>query len=716
MNPPHKLRIGELLVQEGFITLEQLEEALAVQKSQKVYKPLGEVCVELKLISRSDLNRILRRYRKRIRLGELLLNLGLVSREQLREALEQQQAEEKKLGTILVDQGVITETALVNTLSVQLGIPKIVPDINLIDKALLKSISIAFLRKHNALPAFKQEDMLTVIMADPLNEEAVRNLESAFGCKVKAAIALSKDIQQALNQYEQKMRFGPKGAGPPPLKDLVIGETNLSQETADNIVEILNYLITNAIMEGASDIHIEPLKESLRVRYRIDGILQHKTDLPIFLAPSLVSRIKVLCELDIAEKRRQQDGRVEARVMDKEIDLRISTYPSVYGENVVIRILHRQTTLIDLDLLGFSPANMARYRDILHYPSGVVLVTGPTGSGKTTTLYASLHYLNDLQHMIITVEDPIEYIIEGVVQGQLNPKLRLSYTDFLKSMMRQDPDVLMIGEIRDRMTAEAVIQAALTGHKVFSTFHTDDTTGALLRLMDMGIDTFLISSTVVLVIAQRLVRVLCPHCRQPYVPDQRMTAAFNICPDGSGQFTFYRARGCARCKETGYKGRTAINELLMVNDAIRDAILARQTSSQIRLIARQKAHLISMREDGFYKATQGITSLEEVLRVVFHNESDFLSPRSAEEVVALCEGKEAPCVAQRGVSEGAERIPLTDGNMPGFSTPARPSGSERREASDALGLQSHGSRNGSQTFCKPSSPVVMQSCPCHTAL
>ncbi|MDO8785490.1 MAG: GspE/PulE family protein, partial [Syntrophales bacterium] len=307
--------------------------------------------------------------------------------------------------------------------------------------------------------------------------------------------------------------------------------------------------------------------------------------------------------------------------------------------NVVIRILHRKTHLIDLDSLGFSPANRVNYQRVLDQPSGVILVTGPTGSGKTTTLYASLNYLNDGQRAIITVEDPVEYTIEGVVQGQLNTKIGQTHMDFLKSMMRQDPDVIMVGEIRDQIAAEAVIQTALTGHKVLSTFHTEDTTGALLRLMDMGIDTFLISSTVVSVIAQRLIRVLCKRCRRPYLPDQHLLASFNISSMDLKKFTFYEAVGCDDCAGSGFKGRTGIHEFLLVNEDIRDAILARKTSSQIRFVAREKTEFISLREDGFYKATQGITSLDEILRVVFHNEGDTICPRSAEDIVALCEGR-----------------------------------------------------------------------------
>lgn len=552
-----------------------------------------------------------------------------------------------KIGKVLIEKGFITETHLVNTLSIQLGIPKIIPDINLIDKKLLRNLSAAFLLKSEAIPAFKEGDTVTVIMADPLDVHAIHSLAKFFKCKIEPAVATSDEIKNAITLYFRKLEFGPGASSgslktEEEIKDLVIGDTDFSGTSGDNIIEIFNFIISRAIMEGASDVHIEPLERSLRVRYRIDGVLRHKTDLPIAVATPLVSRIKVLCGLDISERRRHQDGRIEARVMGKEVDLRVSCYASIWGENVVIRVLFRKSILVDIDMLGFSPVNMKRFKKILESPSGLVLATGPTGSGKTTTLYASLCYLNRMDKMIITVEDPVEYIIEGVVQGKLDPKLGLNYMDFLKSMMRQDPDVLMIGEIRDQAAAEAAIQAALTGHQVFSTFHTDDTTGALLRLMDMGIDTFLISSTVVSVIAQRLVRVLCPNCKIPYKPNKDILSSYNIHSVDMKKYAFYTASptGCIVCNNTGYKGRTGIHELLVVNEAVREAILARKPSGYIRMIARTNANLISMREDGFWKATRGITSLEEVVRVVFHNESDELTPRNANELVAMCEGKE----------------------------------------------------------------------------
>ena len=647
MNAPSKLRVGELLVQEGAITPEQLEKALAAKKEEKAYKPLGEVCVDLKFLSRARLHKILNQYQKRISVGDLLIKLRLITPQQLDEGLDHQRKIGGKLGEILVSKGFITEGALVDALSIQMGILKVAPDFHLIDKTLLKGISEEFLLSNEIIPAFKENNVLTLIMSNPLDRDMIQNLGRVFKVrKIKPAIASSTDIRNAISQHFQKVTFEKKAVSNKEKRDLIIGDKKISMDSGDTTSGVVDYIFTNAILESASDIHIEPKEDSLRVRFRIDGILHHKTDLPVSLAPSLASRIKVLCKLDIAEKRKHQDGRIHAQVMDKDVDLRVSVYAAAFGENIVIRILYRKSALIDIDQLGITPQNKTRLQQILEQPSGVILVTGPTGSGKTTTLYAGINYLNDGKTSIITVEDPVEYVIDGVVQGQLNPKLGHTYSDFIKSMMRQDPDVIMVGEIRDSTAAEAVIQAALTGHKVLSTFHTEDTTGALLRLMDMGIDTFLISSTVVSVLAQRLVRVLCAECRQAYVPDKYELDALGVRAENLEKFKFYKPVGCAHCNQMGYRGRTGVHELLLVNDMIRDAILARKTSGEIRRLAREASNLVTMREDGFYKVLKGTTSFEEVSRVVPWQELDEGFRRSPEEIIALAEGSMAVSVAE----------------------------------------------------------------------
>ena len=634
-----KLKLGDILIKEKLLTEEQLAETLKFQKEKEIYTPLGEICVASGYLSRHELKALLKKYHKKMHLGEVLLSLGVISDKQLEEALVNQKERKMRLGELLVEMNIITEEELMEALSDHLDIPRIVPDPSLIDKSLLQGLSQKFLAASRIIPAYKDSNEVTVIFADPLAEETIKNLEGHFKGKIAPAIATREEIDNAIKLLFQNIEIGKIESSMESLelgKDLIIKDVPASPETS-RVVQIVNYMITEAVKSGASDIHIEPQSSKVVVRYRIDGILHKKTDLPASMGASISSRIKALCGLDIAEKRRHQDGRIEAKVLGKEIDLRVSTYASVYGENVVIRVLHRQTHLIELGLLGFSPVNLAKFRETINYPSGIILVTGPTGSGKTTTLYASLNYLNNKNRMIITVEDPVEYTIDGVVQGKLDPKLGLTYSDFLKSMMRQDPDVIMVGEIRDADAAEATIQAALTGHKILSSFHTDDSTGALLRMMDMGIDTFLISSTVVSVVAQRLVRMICNECKEEYSPDPALLVSFQIDPDEAKNFKFFKGKGCKTCNNTGYKGRTGIHELLFVNDAIRNAILARKTSSDIRKVARSGANLIAMREDGVYKSLKGITNLEEIVRVIFHSEDDQSERRSLGELIDLCE-------------------------------------------------------------------------------
>ena len=605
-----KLRIGDLLIKEGLITLTQLEQAIEAKGKLNDYRPLGDICVELGFISLPELNLVLNQHKKRIQLGDLLVNKGLITKEQLGQALVEQKLSKKKLGELLLD---------------------------IIDAALLKRINEDFLMKNEVLPAFMQENVLTVIMSNPLDEATIRQLTQIYQCRIDPAIALAADIKNAIMEHfhpQEKPASRAKSS-----KDLIVmGDGDYSLTDHDNVISILNYLISSAIKDDASDIHIEPKEKNLRIRFRIDGILHHITDLPLSVAQKLISRVKVLCGVDIAEKRRHQDGRIETEVNGKDIDLRVSIYASIYGENVVIRILHRSSELIELDALGFCPSNGKKYRKILENPSGIILTTGPTGSGKTTTLYASLNTLNDGQKAIITVEDPVEYTMEGVVQGQLDPKIGHTYVDFLRSMMRQDPDIIMLGEIRDVAAAEAAIQAALTGHKVLSTFHADDTTGAILRLIDMGIDTFLIATTIDAVVSQRLVRTLCVKCREPFMPTEQELLRFHIHSAEPDNCTFFRPVGCVQCNNTGYRGRTAIHEMLKMNDRIRDAVLKNKSTSEIRVIARYSGDMITMREDGFYKALRGTTSLDVVLRLLTISDSEEMAPDSAQEIIDMCEG------------------------------------------------------------------------------
>lgn len=632
--------IGELLIKEGFITPEQLAEVVELQKKENLYTPLGELCIKKGYISKEDLHSVLKKYKTSIPLGRLLVNMKLISNEQLQKALNEQKHTRKRLGQILINMGAISDTALTDALSIQLGIPKIIPSLSIIDRRLLKKFNPEFLQKHQFIPAFQEGNDLTVIMADPLDEQNIAFLKKALKSNIMVAIAPAYEIQKTIAYYSQKLEIGQELDSSDSQKDLVIGGSELFKNNGDDIIDALNFLISSAIIERATDIHVEPQNRFLRIRYRIDGVLHHKTDLPLSMAPKIASRIKAICGMDIAERRRHQDGRIQARIMNKEFDLRVSTFAAIWGENIVIRIQSRRSSLINIHKIGFSPANLQKYLKMLEHPTGIILVTGPTGSGKTTTLYASVQYLNSLDRVIMTVEDPVEYTIDGVVQANIAPKIGVNYISCLRAMMRQDPDVLMIGEIRDPEAAEAVVQASLTGHKVFSTFHTDDTTGALLRLMDMGIETFLISSTVVSVVAQRLLRVLCDHCKEKYSPDPKVFAFFKSIQPQNGElekYQFFKAKGCIHCNHSGYKGMTAIHEVMMVNTAIRDEILARSTSTKIRSVARRQAGLVTMPEDGFYKALKGVTMLEEVMRVVYRDDAEGIEPISVEELIARCE-------------------------------------------------------------------------------
>jgi len=638
MNKEKKLGLGEILVLEKVIEPEELDQLLDSQ--QRDHKPLGQICVERGLLSPYGLKHVLKKYHRRMRLGEVLLTMGLIGPQQLDQALEELGRSKKRLGEFLIERGLLSEEDLVMALSEQLDIPRVIPDLALIDVKLLEGVSHRFLSAHQALPAFKNPNgAITVIMTDPLREETLRDLELFFKCPILPALATKPEITDALRQIQEQTTL--KGLVQPPdlefkiQKDLMIDEGGLT-DNESRTISVVNYLISRAVRDGASDIHIEPQATRVRVRYRIDGVIHSKTDLPKDLGPSIASRIKALCSLDITERRRYQDGRIEAKINGRDYDLRISTYPSLYGENIVIRVLQRQTLLVTLEQLGFSLATRKQYTKLLNTPSGVFLVTGPTGSGKTTTLYASLTALTNRGLAVVTVEDPIEYAIEGVVQASYEAKLGLAHKDYIKAMMRQDPDVIMIGEIRDGETAESAIQVSLTGHKVFSTFHTDDTVGALIRLLDMGIEPYLVASTVTVVLSQRLVRVICRYCRREERPTPERLAAFGLRPEEIAGYPLFRGHGCPRCHQTGYKGRTAIHELLIVTDPIREGILGRKTSSEIRTIARSRAGLVSLREDGLFKAVKGMTTLDEIDRVVPQYNDEEAVRRSVAQLLELC--------------------------------------------------------------------------------
>jgi general secretion pathway protein E len=468
-----------------------------------------------------------------------------------------------------------------------------------------------FLRNAKVLPISESDAVVVVAAADPTNAYAAQALELVFGKPVEFVVAAGSDIEDAvLRLYDDTIREGQSEKGSDTASDIANADFTRLQEAASEapIVRFVERLIARAVDENASDIHIEPLERTLRVRMRIDGILRDEEPAPLSTAPAVVSRIKILARLDIAERRLPQDGSIKMNVRGREIDMRVATGPAAHGESVVIRILDRAAVELDLAKLGFRPETLAQLTKIFARPSGMVLVTGPTGSGKSTTLYAGLSRLNTAERKIVTIEDPVEYKIEGLNQFQVKPEIGLDFARALRSILRHDPDVIMVGEIRDGETARIAMQAALTGHLVLSTLHTNDAASAVTRLLDMGVEDYLIASTVVAVLAQRLVRVLCENCREECEPPLIPGSQF---PSGSKVFC---ATGCEECGGTGYRGRTVISELLPVDDETRRSILKHDEAVSLRAIG-MRAGMESLYDNGIRRVAEGVTTYDEVVRV-----------------------------------------------------------------------------------------------------
>lgn len=615
--------IGDALVNAGAITPEQLTRALRVQSLLEDPKQLVEVLVELGYGTRQSLNDAIAQQGSHLRLGDLLVEQGLITADTLTMALQTQKEQGVRLGEALISLGAINERTLLRNIAHQSNVPYIDPNFNMIEAELLRGISPEFLLKSQFIPFIRGEDgVVTVIVSDLGNTETRQAIQELYRKEVKFALGPREAIRQCIHDI-QNLRTRGEHAG-----------HTAGRNQEDTIVPILEHLINEAIEEGASDIHIEPMESLVRIRYRIDGVLVYKTDLPKELLIKLISRLKILAELNIAEHHRHQGGRFQYEFKGREVDLRLSLYVTVFGESAVMRILNREMALVTLDQLGMAPNMLARYReDVLHSPTGVVLYTGPTGSGKTTTLYSSIAYCNNISTKIITAEDPVEFTIEGIIQCSISDKMGRSFASTLREIVRQDPDIIVMGEIRDKESAEVAIQAALTGHKVYSTFHTEDTIGGLLRLIDMDIETFLISSTVVSVVAQRLLRRICEECKSPYVPAAKEAQSVGLGLDELRQYEYKRGRGCNHCAYTGYRGRIGAYELLVLNDPVKEAILAKKPAHIIRELSVETTGLISMREDACAKVVRGYTTFDEVLR---HTPRTF-SVRPLRQILSLSE-------------------------------------------------------------------------------
>ncbi|UCG20354.1 MAG: Flp pilus assembly complex ATPase component TadA [Deltaproteobacteria bacterium] len=551
---------------------------------------------------------------KRKLLGEILMDEGLISEEQLKAGLEKQKREKGlRIGEALVALGAVTEEDVAKAIWQQRKIPYVDLDSYALDPNVIELVPEKVARAYVALPLFKIGNALTVAMADPLNLIAVDDLRSKTGCEIEPVISTEGKITRCLDHYYRMDESITQL-----VKDVAAGEGG-KKEAADiseaPMIKLANLIIQQAIRDGASDVHIEPGEKEVSVRYRIDGVLQEIKKLPKSIHEAIASRYKVWGEIDIAKKRSAQDGRFFITSDSKEIEVRLSTFPTIYGENLVMRILDPTATILELKTLGLPPAIFDSYMKLLKLPEGMVLVTGPTGSGKTTTLYASLATISDPSLNVITIEDPVEYRLKQIRQTQVNPQAGVTFASGLRAILRQDPDVIMVGEIRDLETAQMAARAALTGHLVFSTLHTNDAPGAVTRLVDIGVEPFLISSGVAGVLAQRLARTICTSCKEAFVPPTEILEQFFIAKKAKGR-KFYRGRGCQACRFSGYRGRIGIYELLLISDPLRDLINEKRSAMEIRKAALKNGDLRTLFRDGLRKVAKGITTFEEISRIV----------------------------------------------------------------------------------------------------
>jgi general secretion pathway protein E len=556
--------------------------------------------------------------------GERLVKLGKLKPADLERALRAQAEIRQPLGSVLVRLGMLTEQEVAFVLSrhlnVRLALTKDYPSIPVENPG----IAINYMRTAEIVPVQAEEERLVVAMSNPQDDFARQAICMASGKLVEPLLGLPSEIRANIERLYGSEANKKEAGGAGGDDDFEISSHNDNLDDIEHlkdmaseapVIRLVNQIMTNAMSQRASDIHIEPFESHLKVRYRVDGVIHEVDSPPPQLTPAIISRLKLMARLNIAERRLPQDGRIQLRAQGKEIDMRVSTVPTMHGESVVMRLLDKHSVKLDLNTLGFSDDNLHKIQQQLDAPHGVILVTGPTGSGKTTTLYSALTQLNTPENKILTVEDPVEYELEGINQIQANPKIGLTFADALRSIVRQDPDVIMIGEMRDVETARIAIQSALTGHLVLSTLHTNDAASGITRLLDMGIEDYLITSTVNGILAQRLVRRLCPQCREshPVLPEIVQELGLRRYQP-EGDLRLWHAKGCSACGNSGYKGRSAIHEVLVMDDPIRRLILKHEDAGVLQEQAR-KAGMRTMYEDGLLKALKGVTTLEEVLRV-----------------------------------------------------------------------------------------------------
>lgn len=549
--------------------------------------------------------------KNRKRLGDLLVESGVITQDQLDYALGNK-GNDEKLGDFLIKENIITEQQLIEVLEFQLGVPHINLNQYTIDQELLQLVPGELAKRAKIMPIRRDKNKLFIAMADPMDYFAIEEVRMATGCQIETGIAAKEDLFQTIAKYYDLQES--MDAAMTEL-NITVQDQNVEQQITDEespIVRLVNQLISNAVMQKASDLHFDPQETEVKIRYRIDGVLRTERSLPKHMQNMITARIKIMGNLNITENRVPQDGRIKTTINFRPVDIRLSTLPTIYGEKIVMRILDLSNAATSIEQLGFSEQNEQLFRNMIARPNGIMLITGPTGSGKSTTLYAALSHLNDEGVNIITVEDPVEYRLEGVNQIQVKEEVGLTFAAGLRSILRQDPDIVMIGEIRDLETAEIATRASLTGHLVLSTLHTNSAVESISRLEDMGIEPFLIASSLVGVMAQRLVRRVCRDCAQPVPATIREKELF--AEAGLSIETVHRGRGCVACNQTGYRGRLAIHEILPVDRTVKEYILQRNGIQSIMQYMK-KAGYRTLMEDGMLKVLEGLTTTEEVLRV-----------------------------------------------------------------------------------------------------
>ena len=561
------------------------------------------------------------------RFGRALTKLGKVTREQVHQGLELQKttSKGKKLGDILVEMGLIQPVDVLMTLAGMAGMKFVSLKGRTFDEATMKSVSPEMARNAGIVPIEfnASTKQLVVAMKEPGNFAAVDTLRNMLGYKVSAVVAPAEEIDAELKEHYQakstlKEIYADTAANSTVAalagRGASIDQATLIDAASDNqVVQLLNYVLMQAIRDKASDIHLEPFEDEFKMRYRIDGVLYDMESPDKTLAMAIVSRVKVMAKLDIAERRLPQDGRIELNLGGAPVDLRVAVLPTMFGESVVMRVLDRGNVQLSLDRVGLREDDLEKVNGLINKPNGIVIVTGPTGSGKTTTLYAALNSLNDITTKILTAEDPVEYDIEGLIQCQVNHEQELTFAKLLRSFLRQDPDIILVGEIRDLETAQIAIQASLTGHLVFSTLHTNDAPSSILRLMDLGVESFLLTATLEAIVAQRLVRRVCAGCKENFMPSEEQLMELSLRPQDVANRTFARGSGCEKCNKTGYKGRLALYEIMSMDDTLRELVMTQASTAVLKMEARKRG-MRTLRESGMLSIYDGQTTIEEVVR------------------------------------------------------------------------------------------------------